>query len=48
MVYRFMPERISDVAHGQFVHVFVDRKTDKAIPIPVNVKTALESIVEVM
>ncbi|HCY29280.1 MAG TPA: thioesterase, partial [Alteromonas macleodii] len=36
------------VAHGQFVHVFVDRKTDKAIPIPVNVKTALESIVEVM
>lgn len=36
------------VAHGQFVHVFVDRKTDKAIPIPVNVKAALESIVEVM
>lgn len=34
------------VAHGQFVHVFVDRLSDKAVPIPVNIKTALESICE--
>jgi len=36
------------VAHGQFVHVFVDRLSDKAVPIPVNIKTALESICESM
>lgn len=34
------------VAHGQFVHVFVDKRSDKAIPIPLRVKTALESISE--
>lgn len=32
------------VAHGQFVHVFVDRRSDKAIPIPANTKQALMSI----
>lgn len=32
------------VAHGQFVHVFVDRTSDKSIPIPVKIKAALESI----
>ena len=36
------------VAHGQFVHVFVDRDSDKAVPISLNVKTALESICEVV
>lgn len=34
------------VAHGQFVHVFVDRDSDKAVPIASSVKTALESICE--
>lgn len=35
------------VAHGQFVHVFVDRDSDKAVPISSQVKTALESICNV-
>ncbi|WP_218312065.1 acyl-CoA thioesterase [Alteromonas antoniana] len=34
------------VAHGQFVHVFVNRQTDNAVPIPSRVKEALESITE--
>lgn len=32
------------VAHGQFVHVFVERSSDKAVPIPVNTKEALAAI----
>lgn len=32
------------VAHGQFVHVFVERLSDKAVPIPVNTKEALAAI----
>jgi acyl-CoA thioester hydrolase len=32
------------VAHGQYVHVFVDRRTDRAIPIPAHTKQALMSI----
>jgi len=32
-------------AHGHFVHVFVDRKTRQAVPIPEPIRTALETIV---
>lgn len=35
------------VAHGQFVHVFVDRATDRAVPIPTSVSDALNEIMEV-
>lgn len=31
-------------AHGSFVHVFVDRQTNKAVPIPNDMRTALEAI----
>jgi acyl-CoA thioester hydrolase len=31
-------------AHGQFVHVFVDRATRKAVPIPPPMRAALERI----
>ncbi len=31
-------------AHGTFVHVFVDRSTNKAVPIPDTMRTALEAI----
>ena len=31
-------------AHGQFVHVFVDRQTRTAVPIPAALRAALESI----
>lgn len=31
-------------AHGHFVHVFVDRKTQKSVPIPKKIRTALEKI----
>lgn len=34
------------VAHGQFVHVFVERTTDKAVPIPARVHAALNEIME--
>lgn len=34
------------VAHGQFVHVFVDRQTDNAVPIPARVRAALDNIAE--
>ena len=44
----FAGESKRRVAHGQFVHVFVDRKSDKAIPIPVKIKSALESICDVL
>jgi acyl-CoA thioester hydrolase len=32
------------VANGYFVHVFVDRKTNKPVPIPAAIRTALEAI----
>lgn len=31
-------------AHGQFVHVFVDRATEKSVPIPEKLRTALARI----
>ncbi|WP_421132959.1 acyl-CoA thioesterase [Alteromonas sp. A079] len=40
----FAGEAKRRVAHGQFVHVFVDRNSDKAVPIPVKIKSALTSI----
>lgn len=40
----FAGESKRRVAHGQFVHVFVDRASDKSIPIPVNIRAALEDI----
>lgn len=32
------------VAHGYFVHVFVERETDRAVPIPAGLRAALERI----
>jgi len=32
------------VAHGHFVHVFVERKANKAVPIPENLREALARI----
>ena len=34
------------VAHGQFVHVFVDRETRRAVAIPAQVRAALETLVQ--
>lgn len=34
------------VAHGTFVHVFVDRKTDRAVEIPSELRDALNRISE--
>jgi acyl-CoA thioester hydrolase len=31
-------------AHGHFVHVFVERATNKPVPIPPSIRTALEKI----
>jgi acyl-CoA thioester hydrolase len=31
-------------ANGHFVHVFVERAQDKAVPIPDSIRTALEKI----
>lgn len=31
-------------AHGQFVHVFVDRETRKAVPIPDRIRAALSEL----
>ena len=31
-------------AHGHFVHVFVERAADKSVPIPVNLREALQRI----
>lgn len=36
------------VAHGQFVHVFVDRQTDRAVPIPSVMREAFEAITEAL
>ena len=32
------------VAHGSFVHVFVDRATNKPVPIPEQIRAALERL----
>lgn len=32
------------VAHGHFVHVFVDRAEDRAVPVPDAIRVALEKI----
>ena len=34
------------VAHGQFVHVFVDRETRRAVAISAQVRAALETLVQ--
>ncbi|MEC9326116.1 MAG: thioesterase family protein [Actinomycetota bacterium] len=34
------------VAHGQFVHVFVDRQSRRAVPIPQPIRTALETLIQ--
>lgn len=34
----------SAAAHGHFVHVFVAREDDKAVPIPAGIRQALEKI----
>ncbi len=34
------------VAHGLFVHVYVERHTDNAVPIPADIKDALQSFAE--
>lgn len=31
-------------AHGHFVHVFVDREKDRSVPIPPNLRVALERL----
>jgi len=31
-------------AHGHFVHVFVERETNRAVPIPENLRAALEKL----
>lgn len=40
----FRTGEASAVAHGHFVHVFVDRETDKSTPIPECLRAALEKI----
>jgi len=32
------------VAHGHFVHVFVEREHDRSVPIPANLRAALQRI----
>ena len=34
------------VAHGHFVHVFVDRAADKSVPIPAGLRAALERLLQ--
>lgn len=36
---------VDAAALGHFVHVFVDRKTDKPTPVPVSIRAALELLV---
>jgi acyl-CoA thioester hydrolase len=40
----FGAERGEALAHGRFVHVFVDREQRTAVPIPDGIRTALEAI----
>ena len=41
----FKPGIEQAVAHGHFVHVFVDREADKSVPIPSPLRAALQRIV---
>jgi acyl-CoA thioester hydrolase len=41
----FKPGVEQAVAHGHFVHVFVDREADKSVPIPATLRAALQRIV---
>jgi acyl-CoA thioester hydrolase len=36
----------SAAAHGHFVHVFVDRDADRSVPIPSNLRAALERLLD--
>jgi acyl-CoA thioester hydrolase len=40
----FRPGEDQAVAHGYVVHVFVDRSEDKSVPIPENLRAALEKL----
>ncbi|NYJ03256.1 acyl-CoA thioester hydrolase [Nocardioides thalensis] len=40
----FTDDEDEAVAHGHFVHVFVDRETRSAVPIPEPIRTALERL----
>ncbi len=40
----FKEGREQACAHGHFVHVFVERASDTAVPIPENLRAALEKI----
>lgn len=40
----FAGEEARRVAHGQFVHVFVSRKDERAMPIPENLRAKLEEL----
>ena len=40
----FKPGREEAVAHGHFVHVFVARAQNKSVPIPAQLRLALEKI----
>ena len=40
----FREDEAQAVAHGHFVHVFVDRANDRAVPIPPMMRSALERI----
>lgn len=41
----FSADRKELKAQGEFVHVFVERETEKSTPIPGDIKTALEKLV---
>ena len=36
------------VAHGSFTHVFVNRASNKSVPIPASIKSALERVLVVL
>ena len=40
----FQKEAVEASAMGTFTHVFVDRSTDKSVPIPNQIRSALEAI----
>jgi acyl-CoA thioester hydrolase len=40
----FKPGEDAPAAHGHFVHVFVERAGNKSVPIPENLRAALEKI----
>jgi len=41
----FKEDETEAAALGHFVHVFVDRQTDKPTPVPAAIRTALETLV---